>query len=166
MPQPGWPSLTPTRFRLTSTAFARGAGIPRRHSCEGENRSPPLEWSGVPDEAASLAITCMDPDAPRKTWVHWLVWNLPARSTGLPEAVPQDGAVPSGGRQGRNDSGHTGYDGPCPPPGKLHRYYFTLYVLDRELGLEGGAAWPELEAAMKGHVVATAELMGTYQRSG
>ncbi len=149
---------------VTSPAFADGSAIPPGFTCDGENHSPPLAWTGIPDHTGALALVCTDPDAPGKTWVHWLAWNIPPGSPGLPANVPQRATLESGGRQGRNDSGHHGYDGPCPPKGGPHRYYFSIFALDEPLPLQPGASRPELEAAMDGHVLATGRLMGTYQR--
>lgn len=149
---------------VTSPSFGGGAAIPPGHTCDGENHSPPLNWSGIPEGARALALVCSDPDAPGGTWIHWLAWNLPAGSTGLPRQVRQGDTLEGGGRQGSNDSGHRGYDGPCPPPGQPHRYYFTVYALDRLLELEAGAGKPALDAALAGHVMATGQLMGRYQR--
>jgi len=152
------------QIQLTSPVFTHGSGIPRAHSCEGENASPALSWSGVPVERRSLALICDDPDAPRGTWVHWVVYNLPGETVELSNGVPPVPELPSGARQGRNDSGEIGYSGPCPPPGKPHRYYFRLYALDVLLTLPHGVSKAELEAAMADHIVAQGTLMGVYQR--
>lgn len=152
---------------LTSTAFANGGEIPTLHTCEGEDVSPALAWTGVPDGARSLALIVDDPDAPdpanpRMTWVHWVLYDLPVTAPGLPEAVkPSD--LPAGTREGRNDWKRTGWGGPCPPVGR-HRYFFKLYALDAVLPDLGQPAKKDLEGAMEGHVVARAELMGTYQK--
>lgn len=153
-------------MRLTSSAFGEGAAIPVEHSCDGANRSPPLAWSDAPAATQRFALVADDPDAPAGIWVHWLLFNLPAETTRLPAGVPKDETLGDlgGARQGRNDSRRVGYGGPCPPPGKPHRYYFKLYALDGPLGLAAGATKAELEGAMEGHVVATAQLMGTYAR--
>lgn len=151
-------------MKLTSTAFAEGKPIPRKHTCEGEDVSPPLSWSDAPAGAKSFALICDDPDAPVGTWVHWVAWNIPASVTALDENTPKQDAIPGGGQQGRNDFKRTGYGGPCPPPGKPHRYFFKLYALDAELDLAAGATKADLERAMQGHILAEAHLMGTYQR--
>jgi Raf kinase inhibitor-like YbhB/YbcL family protein len=151
---------------LRSPSFTDGATIPMHHTCEGADVSPQLEWSGVPAGARSLALIVDDPDAPdpkapRMTWVHWVVYDLPPATTGLPEAVGH--ALPPGTHQGVNDWKRTGYGGPCPPIGR-HRYFFKLYALDALLGDLGAPSKARLEAAMKGHVLAEAQLMGTYEK--
>jgi Raf kinase inhibitor-like YbhB/YbcL family protein len=151
--------------QLTSASFREGEPIPRQFTCDGEDRSPALGWSEVPVETRSFILICDDPDAPRGTWVHWLLYNLPAQAIELQPGVPQKAELPSGARQGTNDSGDLGYSGPCPPPGKPHRYFFRLYALDTSLKLATGVNRPELEAAMEGHVLASATVMGTYERS-
>jgi Raf kinase inhibitor-like YbhB/YbcL family protein len=158
---------TTTPLALRSAALGEGAEIPRRYTCEGEDVSPPLEWSGVPAGAKSLALVVDDPDAPdprapRMTWVHWVLYDVPPAATGLPEAVAP-GALPKGTRQGVNDWRRTGWGGPCPPIGR-HRYFFKLYALDASLGDLGTPTKAKLEAAMKGHVLAQAQLMGTYEK--
>lgn len=149
---------------LTSTAFEAGAGIPERYTCDGADLSPPLKWIGVPEATKGLALICDDPDAPLKTWVHWVVYGIPPGATELAEGVPGKETLPDGSRQGRNDFGRKSYGGPCPPRGKPHRYFFKLYALDAELDLEPGARKKDLEKAMKGHVLARGELVGTYRR--
>jgi Raf kinase inhibitor-like YbhB/YbcL family protein len=151
-------------MRLTSTAFTAGATIPSSCTCEGENVSPPLAWTGTPAGTRSLALVVDDPDAPRRRWVHWVIWNLPPAMQGLPPGVSNDATLAGGGRQGRNDFGRVGYGGPCPPPGPAHHYVFTLFALDAVLGLAPGATRAELSRAMDGHVLATAELVGTFRR--
>lgn len=148
---------------LTSPSFNHGDPIPLRHTGDGINVSPPLAWAGVPAGTQSLALICDDPDAPAKVWVHWVLYGLPPALAGLPEGVPTDPTLPDGSRQGTNDSGTPGYDGPYPPKGKPHRYFFKLYALDAEPALPPGATKAELLTAM-GTVLAEAELMGTYQR--
>ncbi len=150
---------------LTSPSFADGNPIPTKHTGDGQDVSPPLRWSGVPDGVRSFALICDDPDAPVGTWVHWVVFNLPATLTELPENVPPAEHVAGGAKQGRNDFGHPGYGGPAPPPGKPHRYFFKLYALECEVGLRPGATKADLLKAMQGHVLAEGQLMGTYQRS-
>jgi len=153
-----------SRLVLTSPAFQEGRQIPVRHSCDGDDVSPALAWSGVPVETRGFVLICDDPDAPRGTWVHWLLYNLPAEATALEEAVPTLPELPSGARQGINDAGDVGYGGPCPPPGKPHRYFFRLHALDTLLSLPPGLHRPELDRAMAGHILARGTLMGTYQR--
>lgn len=126
--------------------------------------SPPLEWRGIPDGTRQLALICDDPDAPAGTWVHWVLYGLDAASTQLPEGVPAQGTLQGGARQGTNDFKKIGYGGPCPPRGRPHRYFFKLYALDAEVALAPGARKAELERAVRGHILAQGELMGTYQR--
>lgn len=152
---------------LTSRDFQHGGGIPRRFTCEGEDVSPALAWSGVPTGAKSLALIVDDPDAPdpaapKMTWVHWVLYDLPPDGTGLPGAVSSRN-LPPGAREGRNDWKRTGYGGPCPPIGR-HRYFFKLYALDKVPGDLKQPTKAQLEAAIRGHVLAQAELMGTYQK--
>jgi Raf kinase inhibitor-like YbhB/YbcL family protein len=155
---------------ITSTAFDTGQPIPKEYTGDGEDRSPPLNWSGVPAGSKQLALICDDPDAPRaEPWVHWVIYNLPARLDSLPEGIGPVERLedPAGAMQGANSwtSGQTiGYRGPAPPPGKPHRYYFTLYALDTKLDLEPGLSKENLLEAMKGHILAEGQLMGTYQR--
>jgi Raf kinase inhibitor-like YbhB/YbcL family protein len=145
-------------MELTSSAFADGQPIPRRHSCEGEDLSPPLAWTDVPEGTSSLALIVDDPDAPSGTFTHWLGWGLDPASGGLGEGE----AAPV---EGRNDFGQTGYRGPCPPPGHgPHRYFFRLYALEQELELEPGAGRGELDRALSAGSTAVAELMGTFER--
>jgi Raf kinase inhibitor-like YbhB/YbcL family protein len=155
-------------MRIVSSAFEDGQPIPREHSREGADRSPPLAIAGVPPEAQSLALIVDDPDAPAKTWVHWLAWGVAADRTGLPAGMPNGGVVSavSGLRQGKNDFGGIGYGGPMPPRGHgPHRYRFTAYALRQAIELEPGATRDALERAMEGKVLETARLVGTYERS-
>lgn len=149
---------------LESTAFEPGGPIPVGNTCDAEDLSPPLSWSQPPDGTRTLALVCDDPDAPGGTWVHWVLFNLPSRTRHLEASVPPREELDSGARQGRNDFGRVGYGGPCPPRGKPHRYFFRLYALDMELALEAGVTRAAVMKAMHGHVLETAELMGTYQR--
>ena len=150
-------------MKIESSAFSAGQSIPRQYTCQGADRSPALSWSGAPQGTKSFALITEDPDAPSGTWIHWVIFNLPAATTSLPEGVPTTDSA-AGGTQGRNDFGKIGYGGPCPPPGKPHRYFFKLYALDTKLELKSGATKPDVEQAIHGHVLAQAELMGTYQR--
>jgi Raf kinase inhibitor-like YbhB/YbcL family protein len=152
------------RLVVSSAAFAEGTVIPGRHTCDGENLSPALAWTGVPVGTRSFALICDDPDAPRGTWVHWVLWNLPADAIELGEGVPRKPELPSGVRQGSNEGGDLGYAGPCPPPGGPHRYYFRLHALDSALNLPPGVHRSDLETAMEGHVLGRAVTMGTYER--
>lgn len=149
---------------LTSTAFKAGAEIPRQYTCEGADRSPALAWTGAPTGTKSLALIADDPDAPVGTWVHWVVYDLPADITGLPQGLPTTDTLPVGGQQGRNDFRTIGYGGPCPPPGKPHRYFFKLYALDAPTNLKPRATKADVLHAIEGHVLAQTELVGTYRR--
>ncbi len=151
-------------FALKTTAFANGGGIPKKHTCDGADISPALSWNDAPAGTRSFALIADDPDAPVGTWTHWIIWNIPAQTTALPEGVPKVEERGDGARQGRNDFKRIGYGGPCPPPGKPHRYFFKLYSLDAKLDVKAGASRSELERAMKGHVLSQTELMGTYGR--
>ncbi len=149
---------------LTSSAFTEGGAIPVQHTCDGEDLSPPLQWRDVPQGTRSLALIGDDPDAPGRTFVHWVIYNIPPTAEGLPEGVPAVEALSDGARQGRNDFQRIGYGGPCPPAGKPHRYVFKLYALDAELPLPPGATAQDLMQAMEGHILAEGRLTGTYQR--
>ena len=154
-------------FEITSSAFTHNGRIPARYTCEGDDVSPPLAWRGEPQGAKSLVLIVDDPDAPdpaapRMTWVHWIVYNLPPGSGGLAEAVAGD-ALPGGARSGRNNFNRTRYGGPCPPIGR-HRYFHKIYALDTVLPDMNDPAKDEVVAAMEGHVLAQAELIGTYQK--
>jgi Raf kinase inhibitor-like YbhB/YbcL family protein len=153
---------------LTSPSFAAGGEIPRRHTCQGQDVSPALAWGGVPGGAKTLALVVDDPDAPdpaapKTIWVHWVVFDIPATATGLPEGA---GAAPPppGARAAKNDWGRTAWGGPCPPVGR-HRYFFKLYALDVSLPHDLVATKADLEDAMQGHVLASTQLMGTYEKS-
>ena len=151
---------------LTSTAFTDGAPIPVQYTCDGADLSPPLAWSGVPQGAAALALIADDPDAPAGTWVHWVLYDVPAALHGVPENVAKVERLHElgGAAQGWTDFKRVGYGGPCPPPGPAHRYYFKLYALGVPLELKPGATKQDLERAMGGRVLATAQLRGTYAR--
>lgn len=151
--------------KLTSLAFAHGGEIPSKYTCEGQGISPPLAWSGIPAGAKSLVLIVDDPDAPdpaapKMTWVHWVLYNIPASANALPEGV---GQLPAGTLSGLNDWQRTDYGGPCPPIGR-HRYYHKLYALDTVLPDLGRPSKAALEAQMRGHVIAQAELVGTYRK--
>jgi len=158
------PPAGPGGLTITSAAFANGEPIPAKHTGDGDDVSPPLQWTGAPAKARSLAMICDDPDAPGGTFVHWLIYGIPASQTGLPEGVPRDEKLKSGVRQGTNDFGRFGYIGPSPPSGPLHHYHFRLYALDDALALKPGATRADLDAAMKAHIIASGELVGTYRR--
>jgi Raf kinase inhibitor-like YbhB/YbcL family protein len=150
-------------LRLASPAFRPGQEIPRRHTCDGDDISPALRWEDPPPGTRTYALIMDDPDAPGSTWVHWVAFDLPTDSQTLAEHVPASATLKAGGRHGKNSWGRSDYGGPCPPSGR-HRYFFRLYALDAELGLPTGADAGEVRKAMEGHVLATAELMGTYSR--
>jgi len=151
-------------FAISSTGFQNGGEIPKKFTCDGADVSPELHWTSPPAATQSVALIADDPDAPAGTWTHWVLFDLPAETTSLAENVAKVDEVPTGGRQGRNDFRKIGYGGPCPPPGKPHRYFFKLYALDKRLNLKPGASKREVEQAMQGHILATTELMGRYQR--
>ena len=146
-------------MKISSTAFTEGMAIPRKHTCDGQNVSPQLSWSGVPAGARSLALVMDDPDAPSGTFVHWVLFDIPSAFSELSEGVERVG-VP-----GANGARKVGYSGPCPPRGPAHRYFFKLYALDKTLGLSPGASKEALESAMQGHLLDSDQLMGRYSRS-
>jgi Raf kinase inhibitor-like YbhB/YbcL family protein len=148
---------------ITSSSFVHEDMIPAKYTCDGQNISPPLAWSGAPKETNSFALICDDPDAPAGTWVHWVIFDIPANVNSLPEKVAKQEAIAGLGKNGKNTSQHFGYDGPCPPSG-THRYYFKLYALDKMLNLKAGLSKEELLSAMKNHVLAEAQIMGRYKR--
>ena len=150
-------------IKIASSAFENGGLIPSRYTCDGEDISPPLQWEQVPEGTMSIALICDDPDAPMGTFVHWVLFNLPAGAKELAEDVPTDKTLPNGARQGITDFGRIGYGGPCPPSG-THRYFFKIYALDAELTLKAGAGKRELLKAMEGHVLAQGQLIGKYKR--
>jgi Raf kinase inhibitor-like YbhB/YbcL family protein len=150
-------------IEITSSVFEDGGLIPANYTCDGEDTSPPLRWAEVPDGAKSIALVCDDPDAPMGTFVHWVLFNLPAETKELAEGVPSDKALPNGAKQGVTDFGRIGYGGPCPPSG-THRYFFKIYALDAELALKAGASKRELLRAMEGHILAQGQLIGKYRR--
>lgn len=148
---------------ITSTAFKAEGMIPAKYTCDGADVSPALRWDGIPNGTASIALICDDPDAPMGTWVHWVLFNLPAGTKELKESVPPEKTLPDGARQGTNDFRKIGYGGPCPPGG-THRYYFKIYALDKQLDMPAGADKAQLLRAMEGHVLAQGQLMGKYKR--
>lgn len=157
-------NASPPGFRITTAAFHQGSFIPARFTCRGEDVSPALAWTDPPAGTRSLALIVEDPDAPGGVWTHWVVFNVPAQARALPENEPKQEQLPGGGLQGRNSFGRIGYGGPCPPPGPAHRYFFRLYALDSMLSLKAGAGKSEALAAMKGHVLGEAQLMGRFKR--
>ncbi len=162
------PAPSTMAFTLTSPAFAPNGSIPAKYTCEGDETSPPLEWSGAPSGTKSLALIVEDPDAPdpakpQRTYVHWVVYNIPAGATAIPENASKSG-LPAGAVQGNNDSKKRAYGGPCPPIGR-HRYFFKLYALDTDLTFAAPPSKADLVKAMQGHVVGSAELIGTYEKA-
>lgn len=151
-------------MKLESTAFGANEMIPFLYTCDGQDISPELRWDAPPPGTQSLALIVDDPDAPSGIFVHWVLYDLPPETRHLPQAVAATPILPDGGTQGKNDFGKLGYGGPCPPSG-VHRYFFKLYALDRELELKSGATKAQLEAAIDGHILAAAELIGRYARS-
>jgi Raf kinase inhibitor-like YbhB/YbcL family protein len=150
-------------IKVSSASFEEGEMIPAKHTCDGEDISPPLAWDSIPEGTKTLALVCDDPDAPMGTWVHWVLFNLPADISELTEDIPPERELESGAKQGTNDFRRIGYGGPCPPGG-THRYYFKLYALDAELDLEPGARKQQVLEAMEGHILAEGQLMGKYSR--
>ena len=151
-------------MNLSSPSFKNGADIDKRFTCDGADVSPQLVWSDAPADAKTFALLVDDPDAPVGNWNHWTIWNVPASAHGLSEGTPKEARLPDGSQQGLNDFHKPGYNGPCPPQGKPHRYYFKLFALDTKLELKPTATKKELEAAIKGHILAQAEWMGRYRR--
>jgi Raf kinase inhibitor-like YbhB/YbcL family protein len=150
-------------MEIKSSAFGSGEMIAAKYTCDGANFSPPLEWAGSPAGTRSFALICDDPDAPMGTWVHWVIYDIPPTATMLAEGITRQKDLPGGGTQGINDFRKIGYGGPCPPGG-THRYFFKLYALDTMLGLKPGITKDQLLKAMRGHILAEAQLMGTYRR--
>src|SRR5256885_6036691 len=158
----------PMTLKVTSSAFQQGGSIPSQYTCEGKNSSPPLAWSGLPNNTKSVAMIVDDPDAPdpakpQRVYVHWVVYNIPTQTTSLVESASKSG-MPAGAVQGKNDWGKPEYGGPCPPIGR-HRYFFKLYALDTTITGLKDVTKADLEKAMKGHIVDSGELMGTYQKA-
>lgn len=157
------PAAPAARFEIRSTAFDYNKPIPAQYTCDGADLSPPLTWTNVPAGTKSFVLIVSDPDAPSGQWAHWLLWDLPAGTTSLPQGVPKTGALPDGSRQGKNDFGNPGWGGPCPPGGR-HRYVFRLFAMDRLIGLPPDATRDTLEKSIQGHIVGQTEVTGRYQR--
>lgn len=151
------------KIHIQSNVFGDGEFIPSKYTCDGEDVSPPLSWNSIPPMTKSFVLIADDPDAPVGTWVHWVVYDIPAEARFLPESFPPDPEFPDGTRQGINDFRHIGYGGPCPPGG-THRYFFKLYALDTKLNLKSGCTKKQVLQAMEGHVLAEGSLMGKYKR--
>lgn len=154
------------RLKVESSAFDAGAAIPRKHTCDGGDLSPALSWSGAPESTREFAVVCDDPDAPGGTFTHWVIWGIPKSAATLPEGVAagDEVATLASARQGTNGFRVRGYRGPCPPPGRPHRYHFRVYALSERIDLPAGSAVERLRAAMAGHVAAEGEIVGTYGR--
>jgi Raf kinase inhibitor-like YbhB/YbcL family protein len=150
-------------FQMTSAAFHNGGQIPKKFACDGQDVSPALSWTDPPAGTKSLALIVDDPDAPAGTWVHWVLYDLPSGTRQLPEGVAKDYELADGARQGHNDFGEIGYNGPCPPRGAMHRYFFKLYALDFKTRLNPGAAKSDVVRAMRGHILAQAEVIGKFR---
>lgn len=151
------------KFQLTSSSFAADSALAAKYTCDGADTSPALAWSEPPAGTQSFALVVDDPDAPKKTVIHWLLYDLPAATRALPEGVPTQAKLPDGSRQGKNDHGKVGYSGPCPPAGAAHHYFFKLYALDYRTGLKAKAKDADLEHAIKGHILAQSELIVRFQ---
>ena len=158
------PPASSKRMQLTSSAFKNNEPIPKQYTCEGKNISPPLTWSGAPSGTRSFVLIVDDPDAPGGVWTHWLVFDLPADTTELAEDMPKTQNITGNAKQGTNDFKRLGYGGPCPPPGRAHRYFFKIYALDTVLDLKPGASRRQVEAALAQHVLAQGQLVGTCGR--
>jgi Raf kinase inhibitor-like YbhB/YbcL family protein len=154
----------PDTLKLKSSDFPAGATIPKQFTCAGADISPSFSWSDPPASTQSFALIADDPDAPAGNWVHWVVYNLPATLRALPQNFPKSEQANDGSHQGNNDFAKTGYNGPCPPPGKPHRYFFKLYALDTKLTLKPGASKKDVEAAMQGHILAQGQYVGRFSR--
>jgi len=151
-------------FSISSTSFPNGGDIPKKFTCDGADVSPELSWTGPPAGTQSFALIADDPDAPSGTWTHWVLFDLAPDTNNLAESVSKIDELPGGERQGRNDFRKIGYNGPCPPPGKPHRYFYKLYALNAKLDLKPGSSKQEVEQAMEGRILGKAEWMGKYQR--
>lgn len=153
-----------TNFTLSSSSFTNGELIPKKFTCDGADVSPQLSWTSPPPNTKALALIADDPDAPMGTWTHWVLYDLPADARLLSENLAKTPELPDGSRQGKNDFGKIGFNGPCPPPGKAHRYFFKLYALDGKLGLAAGSGKQAVEETIKAHTLAQAQLIGKYGR--
>jgi Raf kinase inhibitor-like YbhB/YbcL family protein len=155
-------SASADQMRLATSAFANGATIPATYTCAGANESPPLEWTGVPASAVTVALMVDDPDAPSGTFVHWVLYDIPVDAVTHAGKMAENGTPPPNARQGTNGFGDSKYGGPCPPPGAPHHYHFKLYALDTKLGLPPGARAEQVEEAMRAHILASTELIGIF----
>ena len=152
-------------LNISAADFAGGSTLPSKYTCQGDSISPALAWTGEPGSTRSFALIVEDTDAPAGLFTHWLIFNIPAATHSLPEGASPQGSRPKGSTEGKNDAGTLGYSAPCPPPGKPHRYYFKLYALSDKLALSSGASRAEMDASLKGLILAEARTMGTYQRA-
>jgi Raf kinase inhibitor-like YbhB/YbcL family protein len=157
------PKQPEAKLQLTSSSFEADSALPAKYTCDGANVSPALAWNEPPAGTQSFALVVDDPDTPKKTAIHWLIYDLPPATRALPEGVPTKPKLPDGSRQGKNDPGKVGYGGPCPPPGPTHHYFFKLYALDYQTGLKPKATVADVEKAIKGHILAQAELIARFQ---
>jgi Raf kinase inhibitor-like YbhB/YbcL family protein len=160
----GPPLAAAGKLEVSSPAFSEGKSIPKKYTGAGDDVSPPLKWGKVPAGTKSIAVICDDPDAPKKTWVHWVLFNLPPDTKELPEGVEKKKTLSSKAKQGKNDMKKIGYNGPYPPKGKAHHYHFKVYALDKKLSLKAGSTKKKLLANMKGHILAEGQLIGTFKR--
>lgn len=151
-------------FEIKSPVFAEGENIPKKYTCDGQDLSIPLTWTDPPAGTKGFALIADDPDAPMGTWVHWVLYDIPAEVRQLPEGVSRQETLKDGARQGVTDFRKIGYGGPCPPPGPVHRYFFKLYAVDKKIGLPPGAAKRQVLDAIKGHILGEVQLMGRYKR--
>jgi len=163
-PKTGNQTQPGAKLEVASAAFENGQPIPSKHTCDGQDLSPPLKWSGAPQSTKSFAIICEDPDAPGGTWTHWVLYNLPGDVTELSEGTPRSASSVRGALQGNNDFGRAGYGGPCPPPGAAHHYAFKVFALDSSLDPIANVTKQQLEQAMQSHIVGQGTLVGTYSR--
>ena len=163
VPQSSAQKQPEAKFQLTSTSFEADSALPAKYTCDGTNVSPALAWNEPPAGTQSFALVVDDPDVATKTVIHWLIYDLPPATRALPEGVPTKAKLPDGSRQGKNDHGKIGYSGPCPPPGPAHHYFFKLYALDFQTGLKPKATAADVEKAIKGHILAQAELIARFQ---
>ena len=154
------------KISISSEAFKDGGTIPEEYTCEGEDISPPLSWQGLPAGTKSVALIMDDPDAPGRTFVHWVIYNIPLSTQKLAKGTPRKEKLVDGSLQGMTDFGRAGYGGPCPPPGKPHRYFFKIYAIDKILDLPSNVSKGDVETAMKGHIISKGELIGKYARYG
>ena len=152
------------KISVLAEGFNEGDMIPDEFTCKSRDISPSISWKGIPDETKSITLIMDDPDAPGGTFVHWVIYNMPAKTRNLPKGMPHDKTLADGSMQGMTDFGQPGYGGPCPPSGKTHRYFFKVYALDMKINLPALASKSQVESAMKGHILAEGALMGTYRR--